>query len=312
MALTNTYREDQIAKSPKQAIMVNDFLEESPILARIPVQDASHELHNVYEEIVDVDAAQLVDGDDALPVVDAVTGLKQVDLSIIGGIIRVGEDKAKKFGGAANYFASKQPMIFRKTGNELENTILYNNLRAYANTNGKLQDAGGTTADKQNSIIAVTWKPGEVTGLVSPNGFGNKEFMDVLPMNGGNVYEDPSQAGRPIYGLRYKSYFGMQLANQRYVSGIANVDIQDANPDNWDIPSEEDIEIMLNDCRAQEGFTEIYCAPVIWRLVLSKYKAAALRTMPTDRNYDRLVNFWDNIPIFTSYNFDENAEKVVS
>lgn len=310
MALTNTFREVAIAKSKKQAIMVDQILEESPILASMPVEDASDELHNVYEELIDVVAAQVVDGDEALPVVNTTTELKQTDLSIIGGVMEVGEDKAKLLGGPGAYFAKKQGPILRKTGNALEHSIIYNNLRAFAATNNKLQDAGGTTADVQNSIIAVNWKPGEITGLMSPTGFGNGALMDVLALNGGNAYRDSSD-GVIKFGVRLKSYLGIQLANARYISGIANIEIDDDSPDSWNVPSEEDIEIMLEDCRADDN-TRIYCHPRIWRLVLSKYKADAIQTRPADADFNRLIRFWDTTPIVTSRNFTVNAEAVVA
>lgn len=309
MSLTNTYREVGIERSKKQPTLINDLIEEAPILANMPVEDSTDQLHNVYEEIESVTAAQVVDGDEALPVVNATTNLKQVDLSIIGGIIECGEDKAKAFGSAGAYFAKKQSPIFRETGSQLEQSIIYNSLRAFAATNSKLQDAGGTTTNKQNSILAVTWMPGEITGLLSPNGFGNKEIMDVLAINGGNLYKDSD--GVLVYGMRYKSYLGVQLANARYVSGIANIEITDADPDNWSIPSEEDIEIMLEDCRANDN-TMIYCHPKVWRLVLSKYKAASLRTFAETSDYNRLISAWDTTPIMTSRNFRVDAEAVVA
>jgi len=312
MSTINTFREDAIAKATKQPEMVDELTEESPILARIPVQDASAELHNVYEQTQTVIAAQLVDADAALPTINATTKLKQVDLSIIAGEMEVGEDKAKLFGGAAAYFAKKRPLILRETGNQLEQSIIYNNLRAFAAANSKLQDAGGTTSGVQNSIIAVTWKPGEITGLTSPNGFGNGALMDILAINGGNAYHMRSQAGVLGYGIRMKSYLGMQLANSRYVSGIANIEINDEDPDDWNIPTEEDIEIMLEDCRAQSGQTLIYCAPKVRRLVLGKYKAAKIQMTPTDKDYDRMVDRWDGVEILTSRNFLTDGEAVVA
>jgi len=312
MSAINTFREDAINKATKQPEMVDELTEESPILARIPVQDASAELHNVYEQTETVIAAQLVDADSALPTINATTSLKQVDLSIIAGEMEVGEDKAKLFGGAPAYFASKRPIILRETGNQLEQSILYNNLRAFAQANGKLQLAGGATASVQNSIIAVTWKPGEITGLTSPDGFGNGALMDELAINGGNAYHLRSVTGVLGYGIRMKSYLGIQLANTRYVSGIANIEIDDEDPDNWNIPTEEDIEIMLEDCRAQSGQTLIYCAPKVRRLVLGKYKAAKIQMTPTDKDYDRMIDRWDGVEILTSRNFLTDGEAVVT
>ena len=309
MALENNFREVAIAKSSKQPQMVDQLLEETPLLESMIAQDSTDELHNVFEELVDVVGAQFVNADEALPVVSVDTQLKQQDMSIIGGKQVVGEDKAKRMGGAAQYFAAKQPFIFRKTGNDLEQSIIYNSLRAYAQANGKLVSAGGSTANKQNSILCVTWMPGEITSLLSPTGFGDGAIMDVAALSGGTLYTDSD--GREVYGVRYKSYVGMQLANERYVSGICNIDVQDADPDNWDLPSEEDIEIMLENARAGSR-SIIYCHPKIWRLVLSKYKASKLQTSVIDADFNRLVNFWDTTPIITSRNFLGDGEAVVS
>jgi hypothetical protein len=310
MALTNAFREVMIALSSKQPQMVDQLLEDAPLLGSWPTQAASNDLHNVYEEQGTVTAAQLVNADEALPVVNSRTDLKQVDLSIIGGIIEVGEDKAKAYpGGFTGYLADKQPAIFQQTGMDLEQSILYNNIRATALANSKLQSAGGSTSGQNYSILCVRWVPGQTTLLNSPNGFGDKAMMDVEFLNGGNIYKDSNNV--IVRGARYKSYVGIQLANERYVSGIANIDISDANQDNWSIPSEEDIENMLEDARANER-TQIMCHPRIWRQVLSRYKASSLRTFTGDRDFNRLVDFWDSTPIWNSRNFLPGTEDPVT
>jgi len=142
MAINNFFRDVGIAMAKKQSVLIDAVTEEAPILAMLPMEEASHGLRNVYESLVDIDGAQLLNLDDELPSLNVDTTLTSQDLSVLGGIIRVGEDKAKRFGSAAGYFARKMPSILRETGANTEQSFIYNNLRPYAKANSREQDAG--------------------------------------------------------------------------------------------------------------------------------------------------------------------------
>lgn len=315
--LTNTFRELAIEMSPKQPEMVDQLLEEAPILGMIPLEAASHGLFNVYEELDSVTGNGLVDMDDELPEVSSNTKLKQVDLSIIGGKQYVGEDKAKKFGGAGQYFAKKQPAIMKKTGMDAETSVLYNNLRAFSIENDStlsgahVFDAGGTESTNY-SIIAVKWVPGEVTGLFDPDGFGRGLLMDIAPINGGELsnHTITTEAGEKTilgYGVRYKSYFGMQTANARYVSSIVNIDIA-----NDKLPTEKQIDNLITSVRGQMGgMTWLYMHPKVLT-ALYAYKASSLRTVTVTMDIDRTFEAWNGIPILPSYNFKDGTEARVT
>ena len=317
MALTNTFREIAIEMSPKQPMMVDQLLEEAPILAMIPLEAASNDLWNIYEELDSVTGNGLVDIDDELPEVSSNSKLKQIDLSIIGGKQYVGEDKAKMFGGPAQYFAKKQSAILKKTGMDAETSVLYNNLRAFAIENdssltGAHAASAGGTGSTNYSILAVKWVPGEVTGLYSANGFGRGLLMDIQPINGGELFEHSAtteEGTKSIlsYGVRYKSYFGIQLANARYVSTIVNIDIANDN-----LPSETQMDTLVTSVRGQlGGSTWLYMHPKVLT-ALQKYKAASLRTTVEVMNNDRTFEAWNGIPILTSYNFKDGTEATVS
>lgn len=313
MALKNTFREIAIANSPKQPVMVDQLLEEAPILELVPLEPASHGLWNVYEELDSVTGNGLVDMDDELPEVSSNSKLKQIDLSIIGGKHYVGEDKAKKFGGAGNYFSTKQSSIMKKTGMDAETSILYNNLRAFAITNDSslsgshVFDAGGTGSTNY-SIIAVKWVAGETTGLFDPNGFGRGILMDIQAINGGELFEHSTTTEEGTknilsYGVRYKSYFGIQLANARYVSSIVNIDIT-----NDALPSEAQLDSLITSVRGQMGGnTWLYMHPKVLT-ALYKYKGASLRTTTDVLDNNRVFDAWNGIPILTSYNFKDGTE----
>jgi hypothetical protein len=312
--VTNVFREVAIEYSDKQPKMVDQFLEDAPILEMIPFEETSHGLYNVYEELVDVQGAGLVDLDEALPVVNVDSKLASINLSVIGGEMYVGEDKAKQFGGPDAYFAKKQPAIMRKTGMDAEKSVLYNNLRAKAITSaGEHKISAGGSANTNYSIIAVKWVPGETTGLFDPNGFGRGYLMDVKALNGGTLskFSTTTSDGRTVsingYGVRMKSYFGMQLANARYVSSIVNIDLV-----NDKLPTEAQLDDLITSVRGQTGgSTWLYMHPKVYT-ALFKYKGDSLELTVGDTDIRRSFMTWNGIPIITSYNFLQGTEANVS
>ncbi len=309
MALKNFFYDLAISQAKKQTVMVDAVTEEAPIIRQLPMEPASHGLWNVYEEVNQIDGADLVDLDAPLPEINSEGELKQIDLSVLGGTIKVGEDKARRYGSARNYFASKMPTILRQTGSDTETSIIYNNLRAYAAAAGKLQDAGGV--DNVNySMIAVSWVSGEMTGLYDPEGFGNGKVFDMTMLNGGNVYEDAD--GRLIYGMRIKNYIGLQLVNERYISAIVNIDLTDLAGAYTALPTERQVSDMIEDARGRGERTLIYCHPKVLTALGVEYKNSQLRMAPDNEDYNTQVSRWDGIRFLESYNFEDGTETNVA
>lgn len=316
MAIKNFFRDVGIAMAKKQAVMVDAVTEEAPILAQLPMQEASHGLRNLYEELKDIDGAQLVNLDDELPSVNADGTVGYQDLSVLGGIIRVGEDKAKRFGSAADYFATKMPSILRQTGADTEKSFVYNNIRPYAKANSREQSAGGTTADSQYSMVCVKWVPGETIGLYDSEGFGDGKVFDITPVNGGNIYEytDTDSKTKLVYGQRMKTYLALQLANPRNVSSIVNIELTaDATTDTGykALPTEAQLRKMIRDARGNPANTFIYCHPAVLD-ALGAYKGSALQMTTMDDDYNTVVTSINGIRVITSYNFDDGTEAVVA
>lgn len=304
MSLNNIYRDIAIKNAETQSEMIDQLLEEAPIVSMMPVEPTTHGFSNVFEEISSVTGAGMVDIDGVLPEVGADTVLGQTDLSILGGQIFVGEDKAKKFGGASAYFAAKTPMILKKTGEDLEKAIIYNNIRAYAINEGKAESAGGSS-NINYSILAVTWTRGEITGLYDPNGFGNGKVFDIQPINNGALYANAQ--GILGYGVRLKSYLGLQLVNKRYVSAIVNIDLDSSTPKP---PTERMMDNVLLKAR-QNSSTVLYMHPRVLT-ELYNYKASRLQMVVGQTNVDRVVAYWNGTPIVTSYNFLDALETNVT
>lgn len=306
MSVKQIFRDMAIAKATSQPQMVDSLLEEAPIVAGMPMQPSTHGFQNLFEEVNNVTGAGLVDIDDELPTVDADTELKQKDLSILGGTIFVGEDKARIYGGASAYFASKEPLIMKKTGEDLESSIIYNNLRSYAIENGKATSLGGNT-NTNFSIMAVTWTTGEMIGLYDPDGYGDGKMFDMQAINGGNLYEKTVNGKTVLgYGVRYKSTLGIQTANPRYISSLVNVDLGASGTS----PTGAQIDRMLIDAR-QNNSTALYMHPIVLAY-LYENKAEKLQIVNSDNGIDRRIVMWNGTPIVTSYNFLNALEQNVT
>jgi hypothetical protein len=300
MSVNNAFREIAIENAAKQSVLIDSLLEESPILAGMPMEASTHGLSNVFEKITATTGAGMVDFDAPLGSMDATTELAQNDLSIIGGEMFVGEDKARKFGSATSYFDKKLPIALKQTGMDIEASILYNNLRAFTIENSKAVSAGGSS-DTNYSIVAVTWTRGEVTGLYDAEGFGNGKVFDIQPINGGNLYKNSD--GILGYGIRAKSYMGVQLANKRYLSSVVNIDLDSATPSPI-------TDVMMDDlllkCRYNSS-TKLYMHPRVLSY-LQKYKGDKIQMSVSETDINRVVMRWNGIEIVTSYNFKDATE----
>ncbi len=314
MSLDNTFRKIGLEVSTENTEMVDQILTDAPILEMIPMEATTHGDYTVYEELESVDGAEIVDLDDELPEMNVQTKLKHVNLGLLGGKMYIGEDKAKRLGGRAAYFAKKQPTILKKTGVDTEKALIYKDFRAFAIANDpKLTgehcfDAKGT-GSANYSILAIKWVPGETTGLYNEDGFGKGMLMDIKPINGGELFDHVVDLGNGrskkilSYGIRMKSQFGLLLANPEHVASIVNIDIEDDK-----LPTESQMDNIIDAVKgSQGGSTWLFMHPKV-RTALYTYKASRLTTDVKVDNLNRTFNAWNNIPMLTSYNFKRGTE----
>jgi hypothetical protein len=285
-----TLKELSVLFAKKQPKQVESITEDSPILDMIPFEEASHELWNVYEDATEITGAGFVDLDAPLPTVGMKSELKKVDLSIMGGIAQVEEDKAQMYGGATRYFAKQEKAILRKSGMTAEYAILYNMIRAHAIANENTINAGGSS-NKNHSIVAVRFMPQETTGLYSPKGFKNGAMLDVKAINGGNLMNiKVTRNGQTVevlgFQIRYKGYFGFQITATQ-------------------------IDDLLAMVRANNSSTYLFCHPKI-KSDLKEIRGTRISITSPNINQPILLERWDNIPIITSYNFLDGTEQNVS
>lgn len=306
MATQDTFYELAQLNAVKQSKMIDDVTNEAPILKMMPMEPTSDGLKNVYEKLVSVDAAEAVDFDEALVEINADDKLEEVSLSKFGGKMTIGEDKAIQMGGVGTYFSRKLPAILRRTGEKIEKSIIYNNLRASAILNSNAVSAGGS-GSVNFSILAVKWVPGETMGLYDEAGLGRGEVFDIMPLNNGSLHD----IGNGVYGYgqRLATYFGIQLGNDRNVGAIVNIDPAEAL--DVSMVTEEQIDDLLLSVRANPANTFLYMHPAL-KNKLNRYKSSKLQLGVMDNNMKRTFDQWDGVNIITSYNFSNATEATVS
>ncbi len=305
--MTASLYEIALGPDKSQRAVVDAITCEAPILRDLPMEPSSHGLWNIYESMKDITGGDLVDLDAPLPKVSAESELKQTDLSIIGGEMEVGEDTARKLGGPVSYFAKKATPVLRKTGMSAERSLLYDNFRAFAIRNGNIQSAGGT-GTRNYSILCVHYVPGEITGVYDPAGFGNGKTFDLTPIAGGELYKNAED--RLVYGMRLKTYFGVQLANPDYVSAIVNCDIDSDTSSARTFPTMRQMDKLLIDARAGQN-TFIFCHPAVKAYLGTTCKLEHM-TLVSGNGFSTQINAWNGVPIITSFNFDNGTETAVS
>ena len=310
MSRTDAWREYAIEKCPKQEQMVDDFTEAAPFLAAEPVQESSDKLSNVSEKILNITGADIVDLDAALPTINAETELVQRDLQKVGGLIEVGKDKSKLFGGASNYFGTKMPWIMRETGMAIEKSKIYNSYRAYAYAESKLTEAGdgsGVAADGLYSILCITFVPGEMYGLVGKDAFNQGKAFEMEMLCNGGTYK--LATGETGYGMEVATYLGTNLNNPRYIAGLVNC-VANATDDAF--PTEDNLSSIRLDARANSANSYYVMHPRMRQKLGTKYKLDHFNTFNQDTGINTQLFSWDGVPIIETYNMDDGSEAEVT
>lgn len=322
MALKNTFRELVIQKAEKQTELVDSLLEDAPILGMIPSQPTSSGLTHQFERLLDVTGPGVVDLDGELPSIGSNTELGKQDMSLLGGIIEVGEDKLRALGlDAAAYFARNIAPAIKQSGMHTEQAVIYNYLRAFAIATYNDQTvsdyaqhliSAGGSANTNYSIVAVKWEPNQLYGLFNPEGLGNGLLFDMEMINGGNLY--PLKADSKVLGrgMRVKADFGVLTANPRNVASVVNVDLSDADPANWKLPTQYQMDDILDAVRANtDGNTMLLMHPKV-KSALSKFKSEKIEIRLAESNMTLMFDAWDGIPIIPSRNFKRGTEANVT
>ncbi len=232
------------ATNKAQRTLIDNVTAESPILRDIPFEKASHPYHNVFERLTDATGIDTVELDGPLPELSSNSQIDQINLTPLGGRLTFGEDRAKAYGSKENYLTQKIPPTMRKSGQRIEKTLFMSNFLGSCVRFGKAYSCTDNPADTADysAMVAITWTPGEVTGLFSPLPYAEPRVGKVFEtkwLSGGNVYDDlqPQKNGTfvktPSYGAYVKTMIGMQIENGDKVAALVNIAIAEAKPRAW-------------------------------------------------------------------------------
>ena len=315
--MKNTLHDINIYLTQKQQGLINTLLESNPIIASLPVKPASHGFYNVYSKVADIDVMEEVDYDEELPTVGISFDLGKTRLGKIGGKLPMPHDAAKEMGGYAKYADDRVPQIIARSGNNNEASIYYNGFFKYALANGNMVSAGGTTANKQYSMIAVHYDEDSTVGLYNPNSLSNGKMFETLFLNGGNEYEIEYAPGKKCIGKMIAMFMelGLQLADPRFVAGIVNIEPSQNGTDRDKIdglPTRMQIEDMLAKVRANAANTFIYCHPTIVGYLALKFQLPQRTITNETANIRYTLTDWNGVQFIGSYNVNWGKEAVVT
>ena len=309
MAIKNGLVQAAIKNQVTDGELVDNLLEDAAMLASAPFKPSTHDIANVYEELISVTGAQNVNLDGELTQVFRDTKLKTQDLTAIGGIISVGQDKATRMGGAVPYFADQMPDILKATGQGVDHSLIYDVTRKAAIDNGNAVSLAGSAANVQNSIVVVKWSR-QNTGLFSEKMMGTGMAFGMEGLNDGKLHMIDTADNKKIPGFAMilKSFLGFQMADTRGVSALVNIDATHK-------PTTLQIDEMLTSARASGGDTAIYCHPSVYNAYLKQLlsdNGINNTTMNGDNSVFNSFSNWNGIGIVQDWNFDYNLEAVVT
>jgi hypothetical protein len=295
-----TLQELSVKYAKKQTGEVDDLLEDNPVLASLPFKASTHAMHNVYQKLEAVTGASFVAGGKALPNMSTKSKLERVDLGIMGGQMEVDQDTVKQYGGLDLYLNDRLPDILKATGTSAEQSIIYNFWYQYClnNKTTHCTNAGATTGDSY-IMLAVRYSQRDNVGLFSPEGFADGVLFPWEWYNGQSVYKDAS--GVNVYGGYIKNYFGWQLASDKVVQAIVNINASN-------LPTDDEISASLRKVRA-DGSTQLVMTPALMDLLGNEFKDN-IYYQPTDRGIDKRIASYNGVPILSTFNMSEDEDIV--
>ncbi|MDR0520958.1 MAG: hypothetical protein LBH00_03785 [Planctomycetaceae bacterium] len=233
----------ELGSQGAQKQLVDAFTEDSPFIAELPMQAASHGIHHKYRKIVgingDVSATGKInyenDFDSLPPNADAQISVHSVDLFRLATIVRVPHDLADLH-GRERIFEEQATALIRQMGNALERTF-FDRLIDESLKQGKCYaDVITPQVDTEYpAITVVSPAEGECSGLYCSEFSGRQGLFDIIPLSGGQPFIDSSTltSQRLVYASEIRAAVGLLLANPRRFSALVNIDAANITPLNF-------------------------------------------------------------------------------
>ena len=249
-----------------QLALIDNFTMSAPILHNMPFQKASHSHHHVYARLLDAQGLKIVDFDGRLPEAGSSYQLEEVKLTPFGAIFPIPEDLAIQAAGSPEgYLNTQVPPAMRKTGMDLEKSLYCDNFLKTARDYGTAMSATANPVQTEtfDTMVAIDWQPGEMTGLVSPLPYGAGssfgQLFETKWLN--NKQRHKLENGVIGYAATVKIFIGILLANKRKISALVNIKA---------IPTPKQLATLVETAEGT-GNTRIYCTPGLKTAIAAEY-----------------------------------------
>lgn len=318
MAFGNSLNQLSIGKAKTFVNQVDNITENAPIVKAMPFVPSSDQLWDVSSEIRMIGSGMNnVDLNAPLQEIQIADALKQTQLNIFGAKMFVPEDTAKLEGGPDKYFGKNRTAFERQTGMDVERNYIYNAFLPFALSQYAaghtdcVQNAGGT-GNTGYSLIVLRFDETNMSGLYSPLCFKRDTFLDMQPLNGGNLYENPDPTSKyykvPGYGLRMKTYMGVRMLSHRSIGAVVNINLAAATP----LTRMMVENAMLAARLGEAGKTILICHPKVKLYLAEIGKTEFVQASYGDKNPDFRFDTWNGVPIITSYNMMDGTESTIT
>lgn len=289
----------------KQPGLVDNLLEEAPILTHLKWKAATHGIKNVAEELVDIKGAGFVNFNAPLSRAEMSTNLREFPVHTLGCVIEVPKDTASQLGGKEKYFADREPKFLKKAGVDTEVSLFYNYWLQEAIAANEVIKTGATNG-KGYTILAVRFDEDCNVGIYDPEQFSSGYFMQRELLNGGNLYTLPDGPYKGVngYGVELRGRFGWQLLQaKKYVAAIVNVQKGKA-------PTRDQLDDLLAMVHAGNGNTFLFMHEKAKIYSVNQYKenVSQITIVDSETKVNTNVASWNGVPIVTSYNLVDGEE----
>jgi len=224
MAFTNGFYDYAVSLAGGNALqkkLIDSITNSAPALKAMPFETATHAFHHVFQRLIDAEGADTVDLDGELPDIGSTIQAEKIDLAKVGGKFVFGADIAAAFGGSESYVNKKLPPAINKSGMSVERNFYTG---TFLPKSIQFEKAISTqnnpdTSGSYGTMVAVTWMPGEIAGILSPVNEGGDLFYIKKLCNGETFLYN----GIESYGLVVKSFLGLLVENPNYISSLVNI-----------------------------------------------------------------------------------------
>jgi hypothetical protein len=291
-----------------QQNIVDDVVENTIVLGRMPVIEASHQLSHQHKSVESVTGLSL--GEDFSPTptsVDAQNKLSKTDMKFAIGTYYANIQDVEVYGSSADYIAEEFPTILKRSGQNFETNLLYYGLRAKAIADNNYQTMQTSSASTgMYSIIAARLLPQETCLLVNNLSNIGEQLVTVEAMWDGGIGVHPS-TGKPVYG--WTMYGSLQVLTAS-IYGQAAI----ANIDSSNVPGVEELNVLAEQIRvgSNAGSPVMIMNPAVKYQISKSVKFDKIQTSSTDNNVSTIMDSYNNIPILSGYTMASGTEAAES